>query len=315
MQEILNNALSIFPEELKIPVLKAGKYFSVIYEIRLIAGVSLYFSTENGIRFIGKNGEASVKPEKYSIVPGALMLEEITDRAIGFSGFSHESELKQGFVTYNGACRIGICTSGENESLARGRITSICIRLPVKNDISFINDIDRLLRKADGGILIAGPPMSGKTTLLRYIARRLSDGVRGEYKKVCVIDERSELSDGYYLGMCTDVIRGKEKSKALMQALRLLSPQYVICDEVGSVQETEALIEGLNSGISFVASVHAADIKSLLLRKQFRMLFSENAFSDIIFLSSANPGKIVSFYGIGELSGEMDRSYSCLSVT
>lgn len=315
MQDILKNALSIFPEELKMPVIKAGQCFSSIYEIRLIAGLSLYFATENGIRFIGKNGEISAIPDLFSIVPTFLQLEEITDRAIGFSGFSHEKELAQGFVTYGNAFRIGICTKGENESLGKGKITSICIRLPAKSNVSFGNETDRILRSADAGILIAGPPMSGKTTLLRYIAQRLSDGVKGEYKKVCVIDERNELSNGYYLGMCTDVIGGKEKSKALMQALRLLSPHYIICDEIGTVQESEALTQGLNSGVNFIASVHAKDKESLLLRKQFRILFSEGIFSDIVFLSSEKPGEIVSFYSKGELISEMDWNYGCLSVT
>lgn len=315
MKEVLKNALSVFPEELKMPIIKAGEYFSVIYEIRLIAGVSLYFSTDSGIRFIGKNGEVTLEPKHYSLVPTSLQLEEITDRAIGFSGFSHEKELAQGFITYGSAFRIGICTKGENEYLGKGKITSLCIRLPVKNNVTFGKVIDSVLRNAKGGILVAGPPMSGKTTLLRHIAKRLSDGVLGEYKKVCVIDERSELSSGYYLGMCTDVISGKEKSRALLQALRLLSPQYIICDEIGTVAETEALTQGLNSGVTFIASVHAGDISSLFMRKQFRILFDENVFSDVIFLSSENPGEIASVYGRGELFGALDGNIGCLSVT
>ena len=314
MQEQLKNVLSIFPEELKTPVIGAGRYFSSLYEIRLIAGVSLYFSTEKGIRFVSIRGDATVSPDAYTLTPTFSQLEEITDRAMGFSGFSHERELRQGFITYKNAFRIGICTGGENESLGKGRITSLCIRLPAKDSVIFGAETDRLLRNAEGGILIAGPPMSGKTTLLRYIAKRLSDGVRGEYNKVCVIDERNELSDGYYLGACTDVICGKEKSIALMQALRLLSPQYVICDEIGTVEESKALIDGLNSGVNFIASVHAADKKALLSRKQFRILFDEGIFSDIIFLSGENPGRITSVYGKVDMTYEMDRYFSALSV-
>ena len=315
MNEAYELALSVFPDELKYPLLRAGEYSDAVYEIRLVADTSVYLNTSSGLRFVGKGGEVSIMPGFSVLRPTVSQLDEITDRAIGFSGFTHERELMQGFITYGGGCRIGICARGEHESFSEGKITSLCIRLPVKNEIAVNSSADALLRRSRGGILVAGAPMSGKTTLLRYIARRLSDGITGEYKRVCVIDERLELSDGCYLGFCTDVIAGKEKSRALLHAVRLLSPQYVICDEIGSVNETNALIQGLNSGVTFIASVHAADLESLILRRQFRILFSENVFSDVILLSGEEPGKITQIYSRGELSDAMDRNLGCLSVT
>ncbi|MBR3767481.1 MAG: hypothetical protein IKL10_04480 [Clostridia bacterium] len=315
MKNMFLDALSVFPEELKIPLIKAGRYYSSIYEIRLIADTSLFFYTKQGIRFIRKNGDTEIVPTDSRIIPTKEQLEEITDRAIGFSGFSHERELRQGFITYAGACRMGICAKGEGEQLGKGRITSVSIRIPVGEDISFSKETDSLFYDADGGILIAGAPASGKTTLLRYIARKLSDGVFGEYKKVCVIDERGELSGGYYLGACTDVISGKEKSLAVMHAIRLLSPEYMICDEIGTLHESNALLEGLNSGVSLIASMHASNLEGLIRRKQFRVLFNENVFGKVIFLSSENPGEIISVYNSGEINDEIYRTYGTLSVT
>lgn len=64
-------------------------------------------------------------------------------------------------------------------------------------------------------LLIAGPPRSGKTTLLRDCARFFS--AQGE--RVTIVDERSELAGyhnghyGFALGLHLDVLDGWPKAK------------------------------------------------------------------------------------------------------
>ena len=140
------------------------------------------------------------------------------------------------------------------------------------------------------------------------IAKKLSSGTYGKFSKVCVIDERGELTAGKPLGICTDVIKGMKKKDAILHAVRLLSPRYIICDEIGGYEETKSILEGLNSGVSFIASMHAGDASSLVRRQQFKALFNENVFDKAVFLSDVTPGKITGIYSYGELLYEMGRS-------
>ncbi len=304
---MLKKVLCIFPERLRNCIEASFSSFSDIYEIRLICDVSLFFYTARGIRFIDESGNITLAPTEKTVRPSGKELEELVNRVTSFSGFLHERELKNGFITFGGGLRMGICSDGFSDDFSLGEINSVAIRIPFSKEI-VCNIPDDILFDFSRGLLIAGPPSSGKTTLLKFIARKLSDGVTGEYKKVCVIDERGELSGSTYLGCCTDVIKGKSKADGILHALRLLSPQYIVCDEAGNMEETKAVLEGLNSGVAFVASMHSENLGSLIKRKQFRILFEENVFDKILFLSGARAGYISQVFTYDEVFDEICRS-------
>lgn len=308
MKKIFSDAVSVFPERIRSSVTAAYKNAGAVYEIRLVRDSSVYFYTAEGIRFVEKEGRLNEEYTGSCLCPDGIELDEIIDRAAGYSGFLYDKQLEKGFITYGGGCRIGICTSGVSYNLSRGNINSLVIRLPHKDENIYSSELGRLLELCHRGLLIAGAPASGKTTLLRSISKSLSDAGSGEYKKVTVIDERGEISADSSLGVCTDIIKGKEKSTAILHALRLLSPQYIVCDEIGNVDETRAILEGLNSGVSFIASIHASDINELIMRQQFRLLFFENVFSSVAFLSSEQPGKITQIYTREEIYNEINRT-------
>ncbi len=311
MNEVLNEIFRIFPERLRTAAKKAAEESPRIQEIRLLAGKAVFFYTDAGIRFVENNGCLSLTAAGNLLIPSYSELEELTDRAAGYSGYLYEKELSEGYITYGGAFRIGICNA--DGSVHGGRITSLAVRIPLFNESAVPDSVLRELLTFERGLLVAGPPGSGKTTLLRNIARGLSDGLLGEYKKVCVADERGEFTSGAFCGICTDVISGLGKSTAIMRAVRLFSPQYVICDEIGGKEETQSLLEGLNSGIRFAASAHAGSIDELIRRKQFRILFDEYVFDRIVFLSGQTAGKIERIFTSGEVSDEIHRTIGALS--
>lgn len=307
MNELLSDVLKIIPSGLKKPLSLAFEGTDAVYEVRLVSDSSVYLVTEKGIRFLDENGNLSRVFPLSSLKPTASELSEITDRSIGYSGFFRENELKNGYITYSDGIRIGLCGEASSENGTIGKITSLNIRIPYFGKAHTGTDFGEIL-SFSSGLLIAGAPSSGKTTLLREIAGRLSSGFGGEYKKVAVIDERGELTAGRSPGPCADVIKGMKKADAILHAVRLLSPRYIICDEIGSYEETKSILQGLNSGVSFIASIHAGDVSSLVRRQQFRILFSENVFDKAVFLSPSAPGRITAQYSYGELLYEIRRS-------
>ena len=102
------------------------------------------------------------------------------------------------------------------------------------------------LKKHFIGMLLVGEPDSGKTTLLRGIARELASRERA----VAVIDERREIFPSEETAaLPLDILSGVPKGQAVQMALRTLSPQVILLDELGGMDELYALEQGLFSGV------------------------------------------------------------------
>ena len=94
-----------------------------------------------------------------------------------------------------------------------------------------------------------------------------------------------------------------------MIALRTMSPDVIAVDEIGGKEETDGIVKGVNSGVGFVATVHAADYDDLIKRPQIKDILDTGAFSKIILLKSAKaPGEIDSVYDVSEVRDEIYRS-------
>lgn len=300
----------ILPERLASALLRAFDENRDIYELRLIRDRAAFLVTPQGIRFLRDDGTLSASPGLFSLALSQDELEEIVSRAAGYSGFAHESELRRSFLTRPDGTRIGIASSCAEGGLPSG-IRSLNIRFPYCQTESAAVTAEAVLGDLSGGVLIAGPPNCGKTTLLRGCCKYLGDGGGGEYRKICVIDERGELAgEGgcFDLGACTDVIAGRDKREAILTAIRLLSPQVVVCDEIGSDRESESILEGLNSGVIFLASMHAKDLRQLVRRSQFLRLFRENVFERVVIMDPCRKGAVREIHTYEEVADEIRRS-------
>jgi stage III sporulation protein AA len=157
-------------------------------------------------------------------------------------------------------------------------------------------------------VLIAGAPSSGKTTLLRDLARSLSSFGSGCSYKTVVLDPRCELfPKNSRPGVNCDVFSAYPNRLAVPMAVRTFSPQLVVCDEVATAEEAAAIETGVNTGVRFLASIHAGSKKELLDRPLFRLLLEQCGFETVVLLRGAEvPGEIAGVFSRKELLCELD---------
>ena len=228
------------------------------------------------------------------VLPGGSVTPEALQAALGIlSGhalYAHEEELRRGYLIAEGGDRAGICGTAvfrEGKLASVRAISSINLRLA--HEITGI--ADPFFEAAPGGILIAGPPGSGKTTLLRDFARLLSQNG----KKVVLIDERGELAamregvPGFAFAADCDVLTGYPKAEGILCAVRNLSPEFILCDEIGSAGEAQSVSKALLSGAATVASVHLESPEAVFRRRTSLRLMRSGAFRSLIFLKDRKP--------------------------
>ena len=151
---------------------------------------------------------------------------------------------------------------------------------------------EKLFAQSRQSVLLLGPPASGKTTMLRDLCRLLG----GRYR-VSVVDERGELAacrqgiPAYDLGAMTDVFDGYPKDQGMQIALRVMTPDYIICDELGSEAETAAVLASMNSGVSILATAHAGSLAQAERRPQLRCLLEAGVFRWAVLLGGC--GQVV----------------------
>lgn len=283
--------------------------------LRVNCPVSLYTGGKN--RFLTDRGVCT--PGGENIIAFREDIDETFRSLCSSSVYSHQNEIKNGYVTIRGGHRVGVCgtavvVGGRVEGVRD--ISSLNIRIARQID-GAANELLRLLgEEVFRGVLIAGAPASGKTTILRDLARQLSSGARKNPRKVAVVDERGELAGTFLgeaqndLGDCCDILDGYPKGEGIMQAIRTLSPELIVCDELGGADDAAAVEAGLNAGVGMVTTLHAGNVEELLKRGQAQSLLLTGAFQTAVLLDGRErPGKIRGIYKAGELLDQIDRNH------
>ena len=197
-----------------------------------------------------------------------FQIEEIFHTLCGGAVHAHQTELAHGFLTTPSGCRVGVAgryVDRDGQTVLQ-QVQGLNLRIARAVPVQLPDELLVQLKKHFIGMLLVGEPDSGKTTLLRQIARELA----GMQRRACVVDERCEIfSPGDSEKMPPlDLLSGIPKERAVQMALRTLSPQVILLDELGTLAETAALEQGFYSGVDFVASVHAASVEEAARRPQ-----------------------------------------------
>ena len=154
-----------------------------------------------------------------------LQMEEIFVTLCGGSVHSHETEIAAGYVTLSCGCRAGLagqfyCAPGQSAVLQELR--SVNIRVARNREFPLPQKLRDILQQRFIGMLLMGEPDSGKTTLLRGVARELTK----QNRAVAVIDERREIFPSEESAtLPLDILSGIPKGQAVQMALRTLSPR------------------------------------------------------------------------------------------
>ncbi|MCK1991466.1 stage III sporulation protein AA [Peribacillus muralis] len=237
-----------------------------------------------------------------------------------FSLYTLEEELKRGYITIAGGHRVGLAGKVilENGAVKAIRdISSFNIRV-AREKVGVAEPLTSYLYNGEWQhTLLIGAPQTGKTTVLRDIARMISSGneKRGiAPQKVGIVDERSEIAGCVHgvpqleFGTRLDVLDGCPKAEGMMMMIRSMSPDVLVVDEIGRAEDTQAVLEAVNAGIKLMITTHGHTLDEIKKRPFIAEIINQNIFERFIELQRTKTGmrsyKVLDAAGLPLLSGE-----------
>lgn len=284
----LENILKYIPPDKALAVRGLCRAFSdggaCVSEIRLRAGAPMSV-TADGRNIFSFGGCVITSSEGE--------LAETLGRLCEDSVHTYAETIREGYVFLSGGYRVGVCGTARSEGekvVGVYSVSSLCIRIPH----AITGVCGGLLSEIRTGgelmpTLIFSPPGVGKTTLLRDVAYCVSRG--GDALRTCIIDTRGEIyQDELFADCLCDVLTGYPRAKGMEIAARTLSSQVIVCDEIGTGEESRAILSVQNCGVPLIASAHAESMDGLMRRPNIKMLLDAGVFSYCVGISRLGGG-------------------------
>ena len=213
----------------------------------------------------------------YTITTNEIIgiLQNICNNSI----YTYQNQICNGFITLPGGNRVGIAG---NVVIKDGQVSNISyiysLNFRISHQINGASDniLKYVLDTENNTIfntLIVSPPGAGKTTMIRDLAKRISNGIneinfRG--LDVSIIDERGEIAamtKGITfndVGIRTDVLDNVPKSIGIRMAVRSMAPKVIIADEIGNKDDVNIINYAICSGVKCIFTAHGSNMEDLL---------------------------------------------------
>lgn len=228
---------------------------------------------------------ASVSRQGKNLFFRTVLTQEEMDRILlslcGGSLYAHRESIAEGYLTLPDGIRVGVVGRAvieEERVVGVYDVTGLNLRFPRRLP-RFGRVVAELLRRQEAGrgVLVYAPPAGGKTTLLRAVAASLASGA--EPMRVCLVDSREELSFSLEdPDLCVDVLRGYPRALGMEIATRTMNAQLIVCDEIGGLEEAQAILSAQNCGVPLLASAHGNTLAGLFRREGLLLLHRAGVF-------------------------------------
>lgn len=240
--------------------------------------------------------------EKEKIIDYKVSTEDINyifQKICENSIYAYQNQIANGFVTIKGGNRVGIVGTAVVQN---GKVTNLNyvsgLNFRIAQEI--IGCSNKIMPNIIRGetiynTLIIAMPGMGKTTLLRDIIRNLSNGftdgntkIKGQ--NISVIDERGEISATYRggsqndLGIRTDVLNDIPKAIGMKMAIRSMAPQIIAADEIGSVDDVNAIQYAICCGIKGIFTAHGNSVENVKKNTELKSLIDNKIFEKFIII-------------------------------
>lgn len=288
---------NFFPNHI-INILKKYSIDTSLEEIRLRAGQPIILKFSNNDIVVD-----------YKVTSNDLL--EILEKLCESSIYSYQNQICSGYITIVGGHRVGLTGSvvmQDNKIININYISSLNFRI-ARQVLGCGNEILKHIIDFDNdtifNTLIVSPPGAGKTTILRDTIRQISNGI-GSFsgKTIGLVDERSEVSAMYRgvaqndIGIRTDVLENIPKSIGMKMLIRSMAPHIICADEIGSMEDVEAIKYIVCSGVKGIFTVHGSNLTELYSNECIKELLDSNIFQRIFFLDAHIRGNIENVYGL-----------------